>query len=257
MDRKPFFDHIRGPLFAGSLSGPQVAGMTAILDGWDSRGLTDIRWLAYMLATSFHETARTMQPIREFGGTKARYAPYYGRGFVQLTWKAGYAKAGKVIGVDLVANPDRALELPIATRILFDGMIVGWFTGKKLSDYIGGAKCDYVGARRIINGTDKAQTIAGYATAFEKALRAAVVGKALQPGEPPPVTLPPVDVPAPKPAPPATPEQKGAAGAAAVVIGAGTAAASTSHPWLWLGVGIAALIAGAIIFFIVKSKVSK
>ncbi len=128
-----------------------------------------------MLATTFHETARTMQPIAEFGGKQRRYAPYYGRGFVQLTWEANYAKAGEVVGVDLVAHPDRAMELPIATAVLFDGMIDGWFTMRKLADYIASPRFDYVSARRIINGTDRAQVIAGYAFNFEKALRAAAI----------------------------------------------------------------------------------
>lgn len=47
----------------------------------------------------------------------------------------------------------------------------GWFTGRKLSDYISGNKKDYVNARRIINGMDKAQKIANEAVIFERALR--------------------------------------------------------------------------------------
>lgn len=201
VDRKIFFAHSRLALFGGSLSQGQVAGMSAILDEWERRKLTVTEQLAYMLATTFHETARTMQPIREIGGFRTRYAPYYGRGFVQLTWKANYLKAGKAVGVDLVASPDRALELPIATAILFDGMIEGWFTGKKLGDYILDAgHCDYVGARRIINGTDRAVPIASYAVAFETAIEAAEQGQLPQPDAPPAV-LPPVEAPAPKPSP--------------------------------------------------------
>src|SRR5207237_2552895 len=111
--------------------------------------------------------------ISEYGGKSTRYAPYYGRGFVQLTWSYNYKKAGDIIGVDLVSHPERALELPIATTILFDGMLQGWFTGKKLSNYITATSCDYVGARRIINGIDRATAIAGYARSFEAALLAA------------------------------------------------------------------------------------
>src|SRR5205814_10581651 len=120
--------------------------------------LTDIRWLASMLATTFHETARTMQPICEIGrGKGMRYGTtYYGRGFVQLTWESNYRKASAVVAVDLVAHPGRALELPIAATIMFDGMIRGWFTGHKLADTIAGERCDYVESRRIINGLDKA-----------------------------------------------------------------------------------------------------
>jgi hypothetical protein len=50
------------------------------------------------------------------------------------------------------------------------GMFEGWFTGKKLEDYIFGNTCDYVGARKIVNGTDRAETIAGYAEKFQSAL---------------------------------------------------------------------------------------
>ena len=242
MDRKLFFDHARQSLFGGTLSLDQVAGMIAILDEWDRRKLPDIRFLAYMLATTFHETARTMQPIREYGlGRGHSYAPYYGRGFVQLTWKANYAKASKLVGADLVANPDRALELPIATDVLFDGMLVGWFTGKKLSDFINAKVCDYIGARKIINGTDKASTIAGYARSFETALRSAASGVALQP-DAPPVTLPPADPVAPKPQPPAPPAQKAATAAVGAVVVAAGGTVSTGHPWLWVAAAVAVII---------------
>lgn len=216
MDRKPFFDHVRGSLFGGSLSPQQVLGMSAILDEWDKRGLSDVRFLAYMLATVLLECGAGMWPISEYGGGSTRYAPYYGRGFVQLTWQANYLKAGKAVGVDLVASPERALELPIATAILFDGMLEGWFTNKRLSDYIHGAVCDYDGARRIINGTDKAATVAGYAARFELAIRSALTTLDGVPIGPP--------LPAPKPRPPMTPVQRGAVDAGAVVI-AGTAGA--------------------------------
>src|SRR6476659_7530550 len=102
-----------------------------------------------MLATIFLKTARTMQPIREFGETHARYAPWYGRGFVQLTWKANYSRADRELGLggSLIADPGRALEPKIAIAILFLGMSEGWFTGKKLGDTIHGTTCDYVNAR--------------------------------------------------------------------------------------------------------------
>lgn len=213
MNRDAFFASVRRAPF-GSLSQSQVDGLNAILDEWDRRALPDIRWLAYMLATTFHETARTMQPIAEIGGKRARYAPFYGRGFVQLTWDYNYRKASTSVGVDLVKNPDRAMELPIATKILFDGMIEGWFTVKRLSDYINKGFCDYKDARKVINGLDRAVTIAGYAVQFERALTAAAT---LQPAThdtpiidpgPTPVIVPilrppPPDVPAPETAPPA------------------------------------------------------
>jgi len=105
------------------------------------------------------------------GNTSPGDGPRYcGRGFVQLTWKCNYEKAGKVLGVDLVGNPDLALELPIATRLLFEGMQRGWFTGRKLADHFSPDREDWVGARRIINGTDKANLVASYARHYYAAL---------------------------------------------------------------------------------------
>jgi putative chitinase len=200
MNRETFFAAIRLAPFAGSLSQSQVDGVNAILAEWDKRGLTDVRWLAYMLATTFHETARTMQPIREHGrGRGMRYGTtYYGRGFVQLTWEENYRKAAAAVGVDLIADPDRALELPIAATIMFDGMTKGWFTGSKLADFIAGKTCDYVQARRIVNGTDKAVTIAGYAVNFQRALDAATITPANTPTHDQPLILPAEPKPPPK-----------------------------------------------------------
>ena len=185
----------------GRLSQEQVDGLNALLAGMaDDEPLTDIRHAAYMLATAWLETAMTMQPIAERGRVAYfnRYDPvladtqarrrrartmgnvnqgdgyrYRGRGYVQLTWQANYRKAGLVVGVDLVAEPDRAMEPAIAYRIMSEGMRAGWFTGARLTDYIRATRCDYINARRIINGTDKAAEIAGYARLFEGCLRAA------------------------------------------------------------------------------------
>ncbi len=178
MNRAVFFKSIRGSLFNGKLSQDQVEGTEAILDAYENAGLLSRQWLAYMLATTFHETAKTMRPIDEYGKGKGRVygkpagphgKVYYGRGYVQLTWEANYAKAEKELGAPFVAQPELALDLRHAADIMIRGMVEGWFTGKKLSDYLGNKK-DYKGARRIINGTDKADLIAGYAVKFEKAL---------------------------------------------------------------------------------------
>lgn len=184
MINKPFFfDHARQVLFGGKLSQQQVNGLSAILDEWQANyAKKDDRWLAYMLATAHHETDRKIAPIEEYGKGKGRpygkhiklsKEPYtdtsnlfYGRGFVQLTWYENYQKAGKKLGIDLINKPELALNLKYATQIMFTGMIEGWFTGKKLSDYFLGDKQDWTNARRIINGTDKASLIAGYATNY-------------------------------------------------------------------------------------------
>ncbi len=195
IDRKKFFAGVRQQPFPGKLSNPQVTGMSAILDEWERRKLTDLRMLAYMLGTTKWETDHTMQPIAERGGnayftkmydiagdrpslarrngntTKGDGIKYRGRGFVQLTWKNNYStmtaeiKKNK-IDADLVANPELAMRDDIAAFVLFEGMLRGLFTGKKLSDYFNNVKTDWLGARRIINGTDKATEIAGISKQF-------------------------------------------------------------------------------------------
>lgn len=211
MDRAKFYASLRARgsgVFGTSLSQKQVEGMELILDKAQSRG-TKITYLAYILATTYHETAHTMQPIEEYGRGKGRKygnpagkfgKRYFGRGYVQLTWLDNYVKASEKLGVDLVQFPERVMEPRIAAEILFVGMEEGWFAGDKkgrhtLARHLGNGAVDYVGARRIINGTDKAKQIAGYAKAFETALRAAgYVGQAPKPS-PVPRPAPPVDDP--------------------------------------------------------------
>ncbi|UMY65376.1 MULTISPECIES: glycoside hydrolase family 19 protein [unclassified Flavobacterium] len=196
IDRKFFFDSIKPTLFAGKFNQKQVDGMSAILDEWDAKHATsDIRWLAYMLATTYHETGHTMQPIEEWGkgktyayGSRVKMAkdkagnriPYtdtteifYGRGFVQLTWYENYDKAGKKLGQNFLHNAAGVMDLKNATKILFLGMTEGWFTAKKLSDYFNATTEDWKNARKIINGLDKAEQIQGNALAFKAAIRKA------------------------------------------------------------------------------------
>ena len=183
MNRTVFFDRVRAKPFGGSLTQPQVTGLTAILDAAGTYGVKDVRHLSYALATAYWETARTMQPIAEYGrgkgrkyGVKGKYGQVpYGRGYVQLTWDENYERADRELGLNgaLLKNFDLALKPNIAAAIMFRGMAEGWFTGKKLSDYFGGTKDDPTNARRIINGTDKASTIAGFHRDFLAALKAA------------------------------------------------------------------------------------
>lgn len=182
INRKKFFDGLR-KLFK-TLSPVQVEQATAILDEWERRGLKDMRFLGYYFATNIGECGITMVPVREgFKKTDAlarafvkrqgyRYAKvvrghvYYGRGRVQLTWEFNYEFASRKLGVDLLNNPDLALDPVIATKIMFDGMLEGWFTKKKLADFFNKDKTDFVNARKIINGLDRAREIAGIAQAI-------------------------------------------------------------------------------------------
>lgn len=134
-----------------------------ILQECQKQGITDKRQISYILATVYHETAHTYRPIDEYGGSKTRYAPYWGRGYVQLTWLTNYRKYSVLVGEDLVGYPEKAKEPSTAAFILVHGFKYGTFTGKTLAQYINSARCDFVGARRCINGTDKAALIAGYA----------------------------------------------------------------------------------------------
>ena len=196
---KKGFDTLRQGL--GKLTQNQVDEINFIVSEFDKDKSVSYPQAAYMLATAWHETATRMLPIEEYGKGKNRtYGTwyrnsigalysfidgsrrsaylhndypylYYGRGYVQLTWYFNYESASKKIGVDFLNNPDLVMNKNHAVKIMVQGMKDGWFTGKKLSDYINQSQKDYVGARRIINGTDKDKLISGYAETFEKALR--------------------------------------------------------------------------------------
>ena len=134
---------------------------------------------AYVLATAKWETAHTMEPVREaywlsesWRRTNLRYYPWYGRGYVQLTWEDNYKRAQKELelGTLLTDNPDAAMDPRYACQIIVMGMKAGWFTGKKLSDYIDLQRSDFKNARRIVNGTDKAQEIADIAKEYDAVL---------------------------------------------------------------------------------------
>lgn len=199
LDQARFFASIRS-LF-GPLSAAQVAGIERLIDAFLAYALLlDRRHLAYILATSFHETGQRMVPVREgfaktdavaraavaklfaqgrisrnYAAPNARGLSFYGRGDVQLTHEANYLAMGRLLGLDLAGSPDLALDPATSARILIEGVTRGVsargdFTGKALEDYIVGDRCDYAGARRTVNGTDKAALIAGYAEQFEAAL---------------------------------------------------------------------------------------
>ena len=156
--------------------------MVADADDW-----TNLPALAYALATFKWETAHTFQPVHELGSLSYfdKYEPgtqlgqtlgntcagdgflFRGRGYVQITGRANYHHIGQLLGMDLISNPDMALDPAIAYKIAAGGMKNGWFTGRRLSQYFAdGVQPDYINARRMINVLDHAQDIATIAQQF-------------------------------------------------------------------------------------------
>lgn len=186
-------------IFGGKLSQEQVDGLNIILDTVNSSefNVKDKRIAAYILATSFWETGRTMQAVKEktdktgeayffrmydIKGSRPQVAKrlgnlypgdgvkFAGRGQVQLTGRTNYFNMGNYLKLDLINNPDLLLDNKVSARVLVHGILEGSFTGVGINRYVTNLKTDYVNARRIINGVDKANEIANIATQFEKAI---------------------------------------------------------------------------------------
>ena len=178
------------------LTASQYQGIDQILGFMQlDADIDDDRWVAYMLATVKHECANTFTPITEYGADSyfAKYEAgtnlgtrlgntqpgdglrFKGRGYVQITGRASYLRLGQALGIGkaFVEQPAMVLEPAHAYRIMSAGMRLGLFTGRKLATYLNDAGSDYVAARRIINGQDKAVEIAAYATRFEAMLKRA------------------------------------------------------------------------------------
>lgn len=184
MNDGEFYSTMRAKL--GPLKAAQVAGANAVLAAAEGAPLSHA---AYMLSTAWHETNRTMEPVREaywlseqWRRKNLRYWPWYGRGYVQLTWEANYrvadaecARIGLIEAGEMIANPEVAMRLDVAAHIMRAGMDAGWFTGVSLGKVLPSkgvaTRQQYMDARTIINGRDKADLIEDYAQAFERALR--------------------------------------------------------------------------------------
>lgn len=185
IDRALFYREYRNQF--GRLRQKQVESLNALLTAIeaDTEYNPTIPQLSYILSTVKHETAHTYKPLREYGrGRRRSYgkatAPYghayYGRGYVQLTWKYNYEAMGKVVGEDLVQYPDLALREDIAYTVLIDGMMTGKYNGRRhgLPYYVNDTKKDYRQARRTVNIMDKASLLAKYARKFETVLNSSV-----------------------------------------------------------------------------------
>lgn len=208
MNRTAFYAALRGgAMFPKGLDANQVAGTENLLDVWAKYFADDaLQFLAYDLATAFHETAATMQPIKERGAVAyfSKYEPgtklgkmlgntiagdgyrFRGEGHVQNTGRRNARHASDQINkrfgltIDLVAEPEKRGDPFVSAISLFLGNREGWWTGRDLDDFIDGIDeaadedlREYTAARRVVNGTDKAAKIAAYAVEFGKALKAA------------------------------------------------------------------------------------
>ena len=208
--RDIFFNTVRADLHVGKLSQSQVNGYNYLLSMWEThfeeRNPRDgTNWLSYCLATTYHETAKTIQPIEEYdkGKGKKYGVPagpynhiYYGRGYVQLTWLENYEKGTKFllsrynVSADLVKRPELMLELDISALVMYDGMEHGWFTGIGLPKYFNSKVEDPINARRIVNALDKAEMIARYYWQYKLALIKVELG----PEPAPPVQVPTLEI---------------------------------------------------------------
>lgn len=254
LNKTVLFAYLRKAPFGGRLTQAQVDGVNAVLDACDRYDVSSAEEKAYILATAFHETGGKMQPVREgFASSDAgarrvvaarKYGKpdpktghvYYGRGLVQLTWRENYEKLGGVFGIDLVRSPDLALRSDISANVLVYGMQEGIFTGKKLADYFTG-KPNPEGARRIVNGTDKASLIASYYDRILAALKAAEAQDAKE-----------VKAADAKPDKPALATDKTVIGTITSVLGAGGAGvfAAIDNPWAFAAVAVVVL--GVLLF---------
>ncbi len=188
-NRQIFFAKYRELFNPAKITTKQVQGIESLLAFIENDPeLTDVRHVAYALATIKHECADRWNPIAEFASGKQYEGRadlgnviagdgtrFKGRGYVQITGRANYRKFGLRLGLDLLNEPNLALEPDISYQIASLGMRQGMFTGKGLNDFIHADHCDYRNARRIINGMNKADKIKGYADKFESMLRASLI----------------------------------------------------------------------------------
>ncbi len=167
-------------------------------------GITNVRRIAYVLATAHHSCHFGAALVEaaggpERGGGYERYEPgtelgtllgntqrgdgerFCGRGFVPIrgrtlyaTWSARLSLPDHIVdGVALpffVAQPAAPARPDIAARILVRGMRDGLFTGIPLGSYVNDKKTDYFNARRVIDGIKNAREVAETAALYQAAI---------------------------------------------------------------------------------------
>ncbi|MBK7359496.1 MAG: hypothetical protein IPI96_09710 [Saprospiraceae bacterium] len=167
----------------GPLKEAQSKSIAQIVLSFIDYGDRDLRKLAYILGTAWHESKLILdREKRGQLGTKLYqlqeaywYTGFYGRGLIQITHEDNYKRMGKALRVDLVNNPDLALDRAISADIAVRGMMEGIFTGLPLSRFINGATADYYNARKVVNRTDQAELIASYTTTIIRNLEYQIV----------------------------------------------------------------------------------
>ena len=181
VNKASFFEEYRKKLDK-NLTQKEVEAIDEFVDMVDAEinYFTIPEW-AYIFATVYHETAHTFLPVieaywktDEWRKRNFRYYPFFGRGFVQLTWERNYKLYAKLLNVDIVNNPELAQDPKTAFKILIDGCKFGRFTGVGLGKYLKNGKPNYKGMRRVVNGADKAELIEDYAYEFKRILNKAI-----------------------------------------------------------------------------------
>ena len=195
---RSFFDLVRQTIFGGRLNRKQVQGLNFLIGFWRDRyaEMISVRQLAYNLGTTALETDWTMQPIDEYGddayferryghrtkkgkelgntrpGDGARFA---GAGLVMQTGRRNARFSSQRlqamgVDVDFEANPELRNDPEMAAHCLLLGNHEGWWTGRKLPDFISETRWDGKGARSVVNGSDRWDEIDADARAFLEAL---------------------------------------------------------------------------------------
>jgi putative chitinase len=235
IDKSAFYGHLRNTLLRSGIRTNHTKAMDALLLDMYGRPTS---WIAYALATAWHETGGNMKPNAEnlnysvqgllntfgrhriseadarrlgrqpgegplsvarqrkigniiYGGEWGRTNlgntepndgwDFRGRGMDHCTGRRNYRVTGNDIGLDLIAEPGLLLVLENALKALHTGMVTGRYAvdrsgrhsfARHLPRSGNATRAQFREARRIINGVDKADQIAGHALIFQEALNA-------------------------------------------------------------------------------------